>query len=176
MRFIRNRTGPGQPPRVHQTTRAGCSSGLRFPAVLVAVALSGPLVSCGSKNDTSAPPPAPQTNAAPAAAAVSPELAKLVGKWQRPDGGYIVEIRGVDPSGKLDIGYYNPNPINVSRAVAWREKGASKLVIELRDVNYPGCTYTLELNSQTDQLFGQYYQAAVQETYEVVFTRLKQTP
>ena len=46
-------------------------------------------------------------------------------------------------------------------------------MIELRDVNYPGCTYTLEHNMQTDQLFGQYYQAAVQETYEVVFSRLK---
>jgi hypothetical protein len=137
------------------------------------IALCGLLISCGSKTETPAPPPAPQTNAAPSAAAVSPELAKLVGKWQRPDGGYVVDIRGVDPSGKLDVGYFNPNPINVSRAAAWREKGATKLVVELRDVNYPGSTYTLELNPQTDQLFGQYFQATLRETYEVVFTRLK---
>jgi uncharacterized protein (DUF2147 family) len=149
------------------------SISLRSGRGFCAVALCGLLVSCGSKTETAVPPPAPQTNAAPATAAVSPELAKLVGKWERPDGGYVVEIKGVDPSGKLDVAYYNPNPINVSRAVAWRDKGASKLVIELRDVNYPGCIYTLEHNSQTDQLFGQYYQAAVQETYEVVFTRLK---
>jgi hypothetical protein len=141
--------------------------------ILVAVGLLGLIVSCGSKTETSAPPPAPQTNAAPSAAVVSPELAKLVGKWERPDGGYVVDIRGVDPSGKLDVGYYNPNPINVSRAVAWRDKGATKLVIELRDVNYPGSTYTLELNPQTDQLFGQYFQAAMRETFEVVFSRLK---
>ena len=141
--------------------------------MLGAAALCGLLVSCGSKTETPAPPPAPQTNAAPSAAAVSPELAKLVGKWQRPDGGYIVEIKSVDPSGKLDVGYFNPNPINVSRAVAWREKGATKVVVELRDVNYPGCTYTLELNPQTDQLFGQYFQATLRETYEVVFSRLK---
>jgi hypothetical protein len=131
------------------------------------------LVSCGSKTETAVSPPASQTNAAPAAVAASPELAKLVGKWQRPDGGYVVDIRGVDPSGKLDVGYFNPNPINVSRAAAWREKGATKLVIELRDVNYPGSTYTLELNPQTDQLFGQYFQAALRETFEVVFSRLK---
>ena len=69
--------------------------------------------------------------------------------------------------------YYNPNPINVSRAAAWREKGTTKVVVELRDTGYPGCTYTLEHNPQTDQLFGQYYQAAQQQTYEVVFSRLK---
>jgi len=54
------------------------------------------------------------------------------------------------PSGKLDVAYFNPNPINVSRAAAWRDKGATRVVIELRDVNYPGCTYTLEHNPQTD--------------------------
>jgi hypothetical protein len=146
---------------------------MHFSPFLWVAALGGLLVSCGNKTETSAPPPAPQTNAAPAAASVSPELAKLVGKWQRPDGGYVVDIRGVDPSGKLDVGYYNPNPINVSRAAAWRDKGATKLVIELRDVNYPGSTYTLELNPQTDQLFGQYFQATLRETFEVVFSRLK---
>jgi len=141
--------------------------------VLAAVVLLGLMVSCGSKTEASSPPPVPQTKAAPAAAAASPELAKLVGKWQRPDGGYIVDIRGVDSSGKLDVGYFNPNPINVSRAAAWRDQGATKLVIELRDVNYPGSTYTLELNPQTDQLFGQYFQATLRETFDVVFSRLK---
>jgi len=173
MRFIQNRTGSGRPPGFHQTTSPGCSSGLRLLPLLGVVLLLGLMVSCGSKTETSSPPPAPQTNAAPAAAAASPELAKLAGKWQRPDGGYVVDIRGVDSSGKLDVGYYNPNPINVSRAVAWRDKGATRLVIELRDVNYPGSTYTLELNPQTDQLFGQYFQATLRETFEVVFSRLK---
>ena len=146
---------------------------LRFSLVLCGGAICGLLVSCGSKTDTPPTPPAPQTNAVPAATAVSPELAKLVGKWQRPDGGYILDIRSVDASGKLDAGYFNPNPINVSRAAAWREKGASKLVVELRDVNYPGSTYSLELNPESDQLFGQYFQAAMQQTFEVVFSRVK---
>jgi hypothetical protein len=173
MNSFKCKTGPGGLQRVHQLTPSGCSGSLRFLPLVVPVALLGLLLSCGSKTETLTPPSAPQTNAAPAAAAVSPELAKLVGKWERPDGGYVVDIRGVDPSGKLDVGYYNPNPINVSRSVAWRDKGATKLVIELRDVNYPGSTYTLELNPQTDQLFGQYFQAAMRETFEVVFTRLK---
>ena len=148
-------------------------SSLRLCRGCCVVALCGFLASCGSKTETATPPPPPQTNGVPAAAVVSPELTKLLGKWERPDGGYVVEIKAVDPSGKAEVAYYNPDPIKVSRAVAWRDKGASKLVIELQDVNYPGCTYTLEHNTQTDQLFGQYYQAALRETYEVVFARMK---
>ncbi len=167
------KTGPGGPQGVHQQTWLKCPGGLRFLPFLGAAALYALVASCGSKNETPPQPPAPQTNAAASAAAVSPELVKLIGRWERPDGGYVVEIKGVDPSGKLDVAYYNPEPINVSRAAAWREKGVAKLVIELRDVNYPGCTYTLEHSPQTDQLFGQYYQASLQETYEVVFTRIQ---
>jgi hypothetical protein len=165
-----NRPGGEQAP--HQPTRARSTPTSHFRAALGAVALCGLLVSCGSKTET-APPPAPATNAAPSAAAVSPDLAKLVGKWERPDGGYIVEIKSVDPSGKLDAAYYNPNPINVSRAVAWREQGATKVVIELRDVNYPGSTYNLKHDLQSDQLYGQYYQATMQQTFDVTFARLK---
>lgn len=142
-------------------------------SLLASTALSLLLVSCGSKIEPPALPPAPQTNAAPAAATASPELAKLAGQWERPDGGYVLEIKSIDPSGKVEAAYFNPNPINVSRAAAFREKGSTKLVVELRDEGYPGCTYTLELNPQTDQLAGQYFQAAQQQTYEVVFTRLK---
>jgi hypothetical protein len=139
-----------------------------------AAALAVSALSCGNRSEPQPTPPAPQTNTAPAAAAaVSPEVAKVVGKWERPDGGYVLEIRSVDPSGKADVAYFNPNPIHVSRAAVWRDKDTTKVAVELRDENYPGCTYTLEFNPQTDQLFGQYFQAAVQETYEVVFSRLK---
>jgi uncharacterized protein (DUF2147 family) len=152
-----------------------------LPQVLAAVLLCGLLVSCDSKTEPPVPPPAPVTNTAPpatnaappAANAASPELAKLVGKWERPDGGYVLEIKSIDASGKADAAYFNPNPINVSRAAAWRDKGASKIVVELNDTGYPGCTYNLEYNPQSEQLVGQYFQAAQQQTYEVVFSRLK---
>ena len=173
MTFSEIRADVGRPATIHQPTRARLAPGSHFWPILGAAALCGLLVSCGNRTETPPGPPTPETNATPSAAAVSPELSKLVGQWERPDGGYIVEIKSVDPSGKLDVAYFNPNPIKVSRAAAWREKGATKLVIELRDVNYPGCIYTLEHNPQADQLFGQYYQAAVQETYEIVFSRRK---
>jgi hypothetical protein len=147
---------------------------LTLPSILAAALSCALLVSCGKPADTPPAPAPAQTNAAPAAASsVSPELAKLMGQWERPDGGYVLEIKSIDPSGKVEAAYFNPNPINVSRAAAFREKGATKLVVELRDEGYPGCTYTLELNPQTEQLVGQYFQAAQQQTYEVVFSRLK---
>ena len=145
----------------------------RFAVFVWAVAVCGLVISCGGRTETPPAPPPAETNTAASAAAISPEVAKLVGKWERPDGGYVLEIKSVDASGKAEVAYFNPNPINVSRAAAWRDKETAKLVVELRDAGYPGCTYTLEHNPQSDQLFGQYFQAAMQQTYEVVFSRRK---
>ena len=44
--------------------------------------------------------------------------------------------------------------------------------LELNDVNYPGCLYTLVLNTELDQLQGTYFQAAIGQTYQVVFIRM----
>lgn len=173
MKLSNTNRRPGKPEALGQSARTGLHFIPRFVSVLCAGALCGFLVSCGSKTDTPLAPRASETNAAPAAAAASPELAKLVGKWERPDGDYILEIKGVDASGKLDAGYFNPDPINVARAAAMRDKGTNKVFIELRDANYPGCTYSLTYDPQSDQLYGQYYQAAMQQTFDVTFARVK---
>ncbi|MGO9566540.1 MAG: hypothetical protein ACLP5H_03260 [Desulfomonilaceae bacterium] len=102
-----------------------------------------------------------------------PGFEELKGRWHRPDGGYIIEIKNVDASGKMDVAYFNPKPINVSKAEATREGSATKVFIELRDVGYPGCAYTLTYDPQTDQLRGVYFQAAIQKNFEVVFVRIK---
>ncbi|MSR65852.1 MAG: hypothetical protein EXS24_00570 [Pedosphaera sp.] len=112
------------------------------------------------------------TNAA-APAKLNPLFEKLIGRWERPDGGYVLELRSVDAEGKFDAGYFNPGAIKVERAQAFSEAGTTKLFVILRDVNYPGCTYKLSYDSKADQLFGEYFQAAVQETYPVTFARLK---
>ena len=49
----------------------------------------------------------------------------LNGRWLRPDGGYIFEIRAVDANGKIDAFYLNPQPINVAKAEATRD-GATR--------------------------------------------------
>lgn len=97
----------------------------------------------------------------------------LKGRWLRPDGGYIIQIRNVDAAGKVDAGYFNPRAINVSRAQATRESGKIKVFIELRDVGYPGSTYDLVYNAKEDVLVGVYHQAVVNQIFDVYFTRIK---
>ena len=97
----------------------------------------------------------------------------LKGRWLRPDGGYVIDIRDVDASGKLAAGYFNPRPINVSQAEASREGDTTKVFIELRDMNYPGATYNLAYDPEKDQLRGIYYQPALGQSFDVFFIRMK---
>jgi hypothetical protein len=101
------------------------------------------------------------------------DFRKLIGRWLRPDGGYVIDIRKIDADGKVDAGYYNPQPINVSQAEAIGTDTGIKLFIELQDVGYPGSTYTLIYNPQKDMMFGLYYQAAMGQNFDVVFVRTR---
>ena len=97
---------------------------------------------------------------------------KLTGRWLRPDGGYILEIKSMDATtGQMDAGYFNPNPINVSKAEASREGATVKVFVELRAPNYPGSTYTLTYDPATDHLTGMYFQAALKQQFDVDFER-----
>ena len=60
--------------------------------------------------------PSAPTPAALASKADKISAERLVGRWLRPDGGYVVEIRSAQVDGRLDDAYLNPRPINVSRA------------------------------------------------------------
>lgn len=97
----------------------------------------------------------------------------LKGRWLRPDGGYILQIRTIDAGGKIDAGYFNPRPINVSRAEVTQEGGKMKVFVELRDTGYPGSVYTLTYDPKEDVLMGVYFQAAVKQNFDVFFTRMK---
>ena len=98
---------------------------------------------------------------------------RLTGRWLRPDGGYVIEIRSAQTNGVLDAAYFNPRPINVSRAEWRRDNGRLQVFIELRDANYPGSTYTLRYAPQQDRLVGDYFQAVHQQTFDVEFVRQK---
>jgi hypothetical protein len=97
----------------------------------------------------------------------------LKGRWARTDGGYVIEIKSVDPGGQMQAAYYNPNPINVSRAQAARSGAAVTVFIELRAPGYPGSTYTLIHDLKNDQLKGIYHHAGLQKNFDVVFVRGK---
>jgi len=97
----------------------------------------------------------------------------LNGRWLRPDGGYVFEIRAVNSSGQIDGVYLNPKPINIAKAEATREGSTLKVFVELRAPNYPGSTYTLTYDPQHDQLRGIYFQAVEQQSFNVFFVRMK---
>ncbi len=109
----------------------------------------------------------------PAASASNVEFEKLKGRWQRPDGGYVLEIKSIAANGSLDAGYFNPKSIHVAQAEASREGNAMKVFVELRDVNYPGSTYTLSYDPANDQLKGGYFQAVEKQRFAVAFVRMK---
>jgi len=105
------------------------------------------------------------------AAPAAPSPAKLVGRWLRPDGGYILQLSAPDANGLLKAEYFNPRPINVSRAEWKHQEGHLGVFVELRAPNYPGSTYTLAYDPAQDRLVGIYFQAAMQQQFDVVFER-----
>ena len=108
-----------------------------------------------------------------AASEEKPDFKVIIGEWVRSDGGYIVRVRDVNPDGSVDAGYFNPAKINISEANVSLWKGFVKLFIKLQDKGYPGSTYTLYYYPEKDALAGFYYQAAIEQTFEVIFLRKK---
>lgn len=99
---------------------------------------------------------------------------KLVGRWLRPDGGYVLNIRSVDgATGRLDLEYLNPRPIHVARAEAQEAGGKVTVFVELQDEGYPGSIYRLTYVPQADQMVGTYYQPAADQTFDVEFVRMR---
>lgn len=142
-----------------------------FLGLVLALALSLMMGSSLGHGAPSTAPPAAQESAKPSEAKT--EFENLKGRWLRPDGGYVIDLSEIDASGKMVAAYFNPRPINVSRAEASREGTAIKVFLELRDVNYPGATYTLAYDPHSDQLKGSYFQPALQQSFDVVFVRMK---
>jgi hypothetical protein len=98
---------------------------------------------------------------------------RLIGKWRRPDGGYVIEVRAIDQAGRMKASYFNPQAINVAKAQASYEAGTTRVFIELRDVNYPGSTYHLTFDPGGDRLRGVYHQPALGQRFEAAFSRVQ---
>ncbi len=130
---------------------------------------------------TTAAAPAAGTPAAPAAAPAAPapaaeapaEVRKMLGKWLRSDGTYVLELRGAEAGGTVRAAYFNPKSINVSRAIWMRGGDGLQVAIELNDVGYPGAMYVLNYDPKADRLSGNYTQPQMQQTFEVDFVRQK---
>ena len=143
---------------------------IRSAAVWIVTLLAGGAIACGPR--TAAPPAPGAASGAPVpVTATAPPFARLVGSWTRTDGGYVLDVRAVDPQGKADAAYLNPRPIHVEQALATRAGGTLTLFVELQDANYPGSTYNLAFDPAGDLLEGTYFQAVEGQTYSVIFER-----
>lgn len=146
--------------------------------VVRVVWLCGPLLGVGFAAAQPAATQAPAARAAPGASAPAgaPQagFGALVGRWVRPDGGYVIAIKAVDANGKLDASYANPSPLPFYTAEAARDAGgAVRLYFELRAGGYGGSTYRLSYDPAADRLSGVYHQAVARQSYDVVFERAK---
>jgi len=153
-----------------------------FRRIRSAISLPGCLalsvlgLSACKPRESAAPSPAPASAstasaAAPVTVAPATNVAKVKGRWLRPDGGYILAITAIDPDGRAEAGYFNPNPIKVAWATVKTEGADTQVKVELRDQNYPGCLYKLTYLADKDRMVGTYFQAQQQQTYEVEFVR-----
>lgn len=136
-------------------------------ALFAAVLFAGGLAVCpdeaatADKGDTGKP------------SAAQTDFQRLEGRWVRPDGGYILELKNIKKDGSLTAAYFNPRPIRVFRAEAAKKDGSITLFVELRDVNYPGSTYNLQYDAAMDRLKGTYFQAVERKTFIVEFVRVR---
>jgi hypothetical protein len=140
-------------------------------------------------NNSDAPSDKPSRDAKPASsgenAQTSPDTVKsagtlpaniqekLTGKWLRADGAYTIEVFSVKPDGGIDAGYFNPNPVNVGKSEWKIADNKLYMRVILKDVNYPGSTYTLMYTPENDMLSGNYFQAVEGIDYDVIFRRVK---
>lgn len=97
----------------------------------------------------------------------------LKGTWVRPDGGYVILIKSIAPSGQLEAMYFNPNPLPFAKAQAAQDGGTFRASFEIRAGGYDGSTYELTYDAAGDQLKGVYYQAVMKQKFDVVFARRK---
>ncbi len=165
-------TGPESvAPEVAATEVAAAPDDTASPAtVSVEETVAQPVADTTPDQDGQDEDAAPATFG-PAAPSRASEYLALVGRWVRTDSPYRIEIRAVGRDGRMEAAYFNPNQINVSRAVARNESGELQVFVELRDVNYPGATYTLAYRPEKDLLQGVYYQPAMKQSFNVSFAR-----
>ncbi len=97
----------------------------------------------------------------------------ISGEWQRTDGSYLIRVSDVQANGQVRVEYFNPSPIHVAQDAISTENKLIRLFVKFQDRGYEGSTYTLFYYAEKDALVGFYYQAVMDKTFEVIFTRKK---
>ena len=134
--------------------------------------LIGTVLALASIAAATAQVPAPAAKTAPAPKTGEQiKLDVLEGAWVRPDGGYLILIKKVGPTGQLEAMYFNPNPLPFAKAQVLREGATLRAFFELQAGGYAGSTYELSYDPANDRLKGIYYQAVAKQKFDVYFVR-----
>jgi hypothetical protein len=104
---------------------------------------------------------------------VQSDFSVLLGPWFRPDGGYMIVIKGASADGTLEATYFNPGSLPFSKAQATLDVNTLNVFLELRAGGYAGSTYTLKYDRDSDRLAGVYFQAVAQQSFNIYFVRVK---
>jgi hypothetical protein len=145
---------------------------MRSLGIWVAVIVGATIVFILWWNNTSTPRESASTSdSSPVTTPAKAEKDQLIGRWTRTDsdGAYVIEIKSATADGKLEASYFNPNPIKVGRAEWQNKNGKLAIEVELRDINYPGSTYTLNFHPKENKMTGNYYQAVEGTNFDVEF-------
>ena len=127
------------------------------------------LASVGTANSQAIAPATKGASAPAVAQRINVDVLK--GAWIRPDGGYMIVIRNIDPNGQLEAMYFNPNPLPFAKAQASQQGATLRASFELRAGGYDGSTYELAYDPASDRLKGTYYQAVAKQKFDVNFVR-----
>jgi len=96
---------------------------------------------------------------------------QITGEWLRTDGNYVLNIEKFNSDSTLNAIYLNPKPINIAETHWKVQDGYIYFFVKFDDEGYPGSYYSLGYLPEEDKLFGLYYQAAMNQEFEVVFER-----
>jgi len=170
---MKNKPSTRQHHNPKTTPIAKKKSPLWMVIVVIAIASIGGVLWRTYKADKSTTNSTPTSSPANTPAKADQDL--LVGRWTRTDsdGAYVIEIKSAGADGKLEASYFNPNPIKVGHAEWQKKNNGLMIIVELRDMNYPGSTYTLNFIPSENRMTGNYYQAVQGQNFDVEFVRAR---
>jgi hypothetical protein len=102
-----------------------------------------------------------------------PGFQVLKGLWRSLDGRGVFDIKHIDPTGSMEVQYFDPGPVQVITSQAARDGQLTKILIKLRNPSSPCCIYDLTYDSGSDRLKGVYWQKTDSKSTEIIFIRAK---
>ena len=102
-----------------------------------------------------------------------PDKNLLTGEWSETGTPNLIKITGVDESGRLQIGFFNPKSITVLKSNWIKNGNLLSVYIELQDEKYMNSNFKLNYVPERDMLVGEFYDAMQDFTCPTEFAKIK---